>query len=179
MEDRTDDQLLAALAEGDAVALTDLFLRHQPKAVATARHLLGNQDDVDETLQEAYLRVFQSARGFGRRSAFSTWLHRIIVNLCRDRRRRVARQPLELEEDVPTSPTIAPDAVLGAREAILRVRQAIAGLPECQRVAIVLHRFELLTHDEIAAVTGWSVSSIEALLVRAYRRLRQALADLR
>ena len=101
-----------------------------------------------------------------------------MVNLCYDRLRSFKRQAAPLDEQIPAAPSEAPEEILHAADVAWRVQKAIESLPQRQRTALTLHRYQRLSHAEISEATGWSVSAIESLLVRAYQRLRKELADL-
>jgi len=180
MDDPTadDTKLMADLARGDTSALGELVRRHQQTAASIARRMLGSLDGVEDVVQEAYLRVFRSAARYRPAARFSTWLYRIVVNLCHDRLRRDGRRAVELTDRHADDSADDPPTVLEAGDAVRRVRQAVDALPRRQRTAVILHRYQQLSHAEIAATTGWSVSAVESLLVRAYQRLRRELADL-
>ena len=109
------------------------------------------------------------------RRAFTTWLHRVVINLCIDRRRRAAPITLDAAPDLPDG---APDALDGleSKESAERVRSAIGELPARQRAALVLCYYEGLSNGEAAEVLEMSVSAVESLLVRARRNLRKSLS---
>jgi RNA polymerase sigma-70 factor (ECF subfamily) len=174
----TDSELMRRLANGDMSALGQLVHAHQQHVRVLAFRICGRWDLADDITQEVFLRVYRSASSYQPQAAFSTWLYRIVVNLCLDERKRP--RPAQLDpSDAPgtTHPVVTdPDRLVHAERAAA-IQRAVAQLPERQRVAIVLHRFEALSHAEIASATGWSTSSVESLLVRAYAELRQALAS--
>lgn len=172
--DASDADLMRALAEGRMSALAELVRRHQDSIRAVAYRVSGIWDVADDVAQECFLRLFRSARSYKPTAAFRTWLYRIVVNLCLDKAR--SARPAALPEKLPARDG-GPDAKLLQEEKRRAVQEAVAKLPERQRIALVLHRFEHLTHGQIAIATGWSESAIESLLTRAYEQLRQALAD--
>jgi len=169
---------MAALAAGDKEALSELVRRHQSAVLSTAYRLLGRWDRAEDVAQEAFIRVYRSASTYRPSAAFSTWLYRIVVNLCRDelRRRRPTSEP---PEDLSNGRDAEPSDVLEQTEQVHRIRRAVARLPERQRVCMILHRYAGLSHEQIAEATGWSISAIESCLVRGYAQLREDLADLR
>lgn len=179
LSEPTDNELVAAIAGGQTLALAELVRRHQEKAVSLAGRLLGSHEGAEDVAQEAFLRVLRAAGSFRREAKVSTWLYRIVLNLCRDRLRRKVRSAGPLTDEIPAGSTRDPAEAMEAGDVSARVKQAIDRLPDRQRTAIMLHRFQSLSHDEIGAVTGWSVSAIESLLVRAYQQLRSELSDLR
>ena len=173
-----DEKLMADLAAGDMAALGALVRRHQDALVAFAARMLGRRDLAEDVAQEAFVHVHRAARRYRPEAKFTTWLYRIAANLCRDAQRRASRAPASLDEETAPGRDPGPDP-LEARERIERVRRAVAALPERQRLAVTLHRYQGLSHREIAQVAECSESAVESLLVRAYAALRQALADLK
>jgi RNA polymerase sigma-70 factor (ECF subfamily) len=127
--------------------------------------------------QEAFLRAWRHAgRWRPGEARFSTWLHRVAVNLCIDRRRRRREQTVdELPEVADPAPGPEGTALAAARRR--RVEAAVAGLPERQRAAVLLTHFQGLGNIEAAEALGVSVEAVESLLSRARRQLRAALAD--
>ena len=174
---RTDDaQLVAAAGAGDMGALGELVRRHQQRALRLAYRILGDWHAAEDVAQEAFMRVARGARDYRPQGKFTTWLHRIVVNLCLDDQRRSARRPVAVEDPEGPQGRDAPGPE--RKEASQLVRRAVFALPERQKVVVLLSRYEGMRHSEIAEVTGWSVSAVESLLVRAYANLREALAGL-
>lgn len=172
--DRSDADLMRALGGGDMAALATLVQRHQRTVHAIAYRVCGRADVADDVTQDTFLRLYRAAGGYRPTAAFRTWLYRIVVNLCLDRMRSVRPDPVP-EGAVADAPRQIDQMV--QQEKVQAVRDAIAALPERQRIALVLHRFERLSHGQIAQATGWSESAVESLLTRAYQQLRRTLAD--
>lgn len=174
-----DASLMQAVAGGDRIAYGHLVERHLRHAVNLAFRILFNRADAEEVAQEAFLRVWQHAarwRADGGAS-FRTWLNRVIVNLCIDRRRRPVMAALDDQMD-PVDPGATPyDALLGG-ETAGHVAAALARLPDRQRAAIVLCYWEGETNIAAAEALGISVGALESLLVRAKRALRDDLGGL-
>lgn len=170
----SDPELMRQLSAGDMAALALLVRRYQDRIRRTAFRILGRWEAADDVAQETFLRLYKSAPRYRPTAAFSTWLHRIVVNLCLDAMKRRKASP---QENLTWADGVVEPDPLVARERVQAVRRELAQLPERQRIAVVLHRFENLGHKEIAAVTGWSESAIESLLVRAYARLRNRLKE--
>jgi len=169
---------MAALADGQMAALGDLVRRHQDKALALAFRMLRRRDLAEDIAQEAFLRVYRAAPRYRPDAKFTTWLYRIVVNLCLDHRRRAAQAPVALGDDGPEPAADAAADPIEAQERAERVRRALDTLPERQRTAVILHRYEGLSHREVAEAMDSTESAVESLLVRAYARLREELADL-
>jgi len=176
-EDGTDEVLMLRVGQGDEPAFQLLVRRHLPRSIALARRMTASASDAEEIAQEAFLRVWTSApRWRAEGAAFRTWLYRIVVNLCLDRGRRKPFMPLEDAGD-PSDPTPDALAVLEQQETARRVAAAVEALPDRQRAALVLSYYEGMSNADAASVLGVSVSSLEALLVRARRALRGRLDE--
>jgi RNA polymerase sigma-70 factor (ECF subfamily) len=169
---------MAEVARGDMGALGVLVRRHQQAVIGLALRMLGRRDAAEDVAQEAFLHVHRAARRYQPDAKFTTWLYRIVVNLCHDARRRARRGPAQLSEGAAPAQDPVADPI-EAVERAERVRRAVSSLPDRQRTAVILHRYQGLSHHEIAQAMGWSESAVESLIVRAYATLRRELADLR
>lgn len=175
----SDEELMARLARGDMSALGQLVHRHQQKVLALAYRILGKWDGAEDVCQETFLRLHKVAKTYTPRAKFTTWLYRIVVNLCFDEQRKSARHAVPLEDvgsNIKANPS---DNSLEKKELAAIVQNAINKLPERQRLAVVLHRYDGLSHEEISKVTGWTKSAVESLLVRAYTNLREKLGKMK
>ncbi len=175
-----DEALLLSAGRGDRRAFTALVERHIGRAGAIAGRMLGIRADAEEVVQEAFLRVWQKAPEWRTDGGakFTTWLHRILVNLCIDRRRRRPTVPIDAIEEPADEAADGFDRAL-AGERRQRVATALGTLPERQRAAIVLSYYEGLSNVAVAEALEVSVGAVESLLVRARRSLSTALADLK
>jgi RNA polymerase sigma-70 factor, ECF subfamily len=174
-----DAELMANVGRGHMSSLGELVTRHQDKVLALAYRILSRWDLAEDVAQDAFLQVARAAERYEPTAKFTTWLYRIAVNLCIDIKRRRRRMPAELGDAAASLRAVSHDDPIEVREQAEQVRRAVASLSERQRVAVVLHRFEGLSHGQIGEVTGWTTSAVESLLVRAYANLRRELADLR
>ena len=165
---------MAKVAEGDEAAFRRLAGRHAGRTFALSRRMLGNDADAEEVVQEAMLKVWVNAPHWRPDAAFKTWLYRVTVNHCLNRRRQRPFAALDEAGDPPDPAPTAADS-MERREVDGIVAQAIDGLPDRQRAAIVLTYFEALSNAETASVLETTISSVEALLVRAKRTLRAEL----
>jgi RNA polymerase sigma-70 factor, ECF subfamily len=173
-----DAELVARYAAGDQAAARALTLRHAPRVYALARRMLGDGAEAEDVTQEAMLRLWRAAPDWEERAALGTWLYRVASNLCIDRlRRRRALTGVELPEIADE----APGAVrrLEADDRAAALQAALAGLPERQRLAIVLRHFEDRSNPEIAEALDLSVEAVESLLARGRRALAAALSGRR
>ena len=110
MTEPSDTDLMAELARGDVAALAPLITRHQPRVLSLAYRMLGRWDQAEDVGQEAFLRVVRAAGSYRPTAQFTTWLYRIVVNLCLDAKRRSARDPGELAESVAAASGDNPQA---------------------------------------------------------------------
>jgi RNA polymerase sigma-70 factor (ECF subfamily) len=166
---------MTLLAGGDGSALRILAQRHVRRALAIAERILGNKSDAEEIVQEAMLRIWTHAHYWKpERARFVTWFQRILVNLCLDRTRRPAMAALD-ESHHPVDPTPGPDVQAEGRQVGRAIAAAIGALPARQRVALTLCYYQDMSCAEAAKVLAISVSSMEALLVRGRRTLREQL----
>lgn len=175
----SDAELMAAVGRNDMDALGELVRRHQNKALGLALRMLGRRDAAEDIAQDAFLRVFRAAKRYRPDAKFTTWLYRIVANLCLDRQRRGKHAPVALDESLAEPSADAQPDPIEADERARRVRDAVGALSERQRTAVILHRYEGLSHREVAEAMDSTESAVESLLVRAYAKLRALLADLK
>lgn len=176
--DEGDDRLLARIAEGDRKAFGVVMERHLDRVFALARRVLLSDSDAEEVAQEVFLTLWQKAEGWRPgRARLSTWLYRVTLNRCLNHKARVQRRYSSLEDEA-TIPDRDPPAEqrLIAAQRQAQVSAAIAALPERQRMAVSLTYVAGVSNAEAAAAMEISVKALEALLVRARRSLRAALA---
>jgi RNA polymerase sigma-70 factor, ECF subfamily len=182
-EDAEDIRLMALVGAGDDGAFEQLVERHQRLVIGTVGRMLGSGSDAEDIAQQVFVRVWKNAKRYEPRAKFTTWLLKITRNLVFNELRRRSRHPqvpLQSESDEEERPlkdeqAVAPDASLLERELQQAVDAAIANLPETQRMAVVLRRYEELSYEEIAAAMDQSVSAVKSLLFRARTELRENL----
>ena len=179
-----DFALMARIGAGDHEAFRQLVVRHQNAVIGTVAKMLGNPSEAEDIAQQVFLRVWRHAKRYRPDAKFTTYLYTITRNLVFNETRRKSRKK-EVSSDerevnsnqlIEASPDRQPDAELLQAELQRAVDDAIAGLPETQRMAVVLRRYEQLSYEEIAAVLGLSVSAVKSLLFRARTSLREALS---
>ena len=167
--------VLGTSAFDTALSFEAFYLQEVPRLVALAAGLCGRAF-AEDVAQEAMLRVWTHAPRWQPLAAFRTWLTRIVVNLCLDRKRRAAWVDLDQAGEIADP---APDAgeAVEQNERDGMVQQAIGQLPARQRTAIVLTYGDGMSNAEVAEVMGTTVSAVETLLVRAKQNLRRGLGD--
>jgi len=175
-EEATDEALYERVAGGDAQAYRTLVDRHAGPQARYARRLLGNADDAQEVVQEAFLRVWREAgRWQAGQARFSTWLYKVVTNLCIDRKRRwrvlFTDAPPEETDDAPGA-----DGQMMAAEQAAALQDCLQELAPRQKTAILLCYFEELSNREAAEIMGLTVEALESLLTRGRQRLRGLLA---
>ncbi|MCO6437902.1 MAG: sigma-70 family RNA polymerase sigma factor [Phycisphaerae bacterium] len=171
-----DAALMERVARSDRAALGEIVRRHQRRVFELAFRTTSDRALAEDIVQDSFLRVWRSAGRYQPTARFSTWLYRIVVNLCLDAFKKRRPGSLPAVDDRKGEGGDPADGASAAHRAE-RVRAAVDRLPERQRVALVLHRFEGLSLGDVSSATGWSKSSVESLLVRAYARLREELSD--
>jgi RNA polymerase sigma-70 factor (ECF subfamily) len=175
--DDSDEALMARVARGDERAFQVLARRHLPAMLGLARRILRNAADAEDVAQEALMRVWTHAPRWQPLALFRTWLSRVVVNLCLDRKRRAPWVELEAAGDiVDPSPGAAEKAETDERARM--VAGAIDKLPARQRSAIMLTYGEGMSNAEVAEILDTSVSAVETLLVRGKQNLRRALGNM-
>jgi RNA polymerase sigma-70 factor, ECF subfamily len=185
-ESRSSEDLMARIAEGDDHAFEILVNRHQTSVLNLIYRFIGDRTQAKDLAQEVFLRVWQSAKSYEPKAKFTTWIYRITVNLCfnelkSSRRRnwfqflRFGEDQEKTAEDAVIDPSPSPEDLLIDREQSQQIKEALHGLPENQRMALILKRYDDLSYEEIARILGCSVSAVESLLVRAKRTLQEKL----
>ena len=174
MDADSDEALMARIGRGDRAAFRVLSQRYAAVCVGLATRMLGNRTEADDVAQEALLRVWTTAPRWQPVAKFRTWLTRIVINLCLDRKRRAPWIALEAAGEL-TDPARDPAAQYESDERGRLLGGAIGQLPIRQRAAIVLVYREGMSHAEAAEILDTTVSAVETLLARGKTALRRAL----
>jgi RNA polymerase sigma-70 factor (ECF subfamily) len=177
----TEREAIARAQNGDAAAFEYLYRSHNRRVFALCLRMTGNLTDAEDLTQEAFLQVFRKIHTFRGDSAFSTWLHRLSVNIVLMRFRKKTVNVTSLEEnfgdEVDQQPKEigAPDQVLLGSIDRLHLERAIAQLPPGYKQTFVLHDVLGYEHNEIAATLGCSIGNSKSQLHKARARLRKLL----
>jgi RNA polymerase sigma-70 factor (ECF subfamily) len=182
MADPDSTTLVERAQAGDRAAFTELVRRHQRRAYRTAFHVVGHHGDADDCVQEAFVRAYRGLKAFDRRADFSTWLHRIVVNVALNLiRSRKRRHYLVALEDAETSARVesgTPDPgrrTLGKDE-LHRTLAALAELAEPLRVTLLLATVEEMPYKDVAETLGIPEGTVAWRVNQARKQLRGKLA---
>ena len=166
---------------GDAPAFEFLYELHGRRVYALCLRMVGNPSDAEDLMQEAFLQLFRKIGTFRGESAFSTWLHRMAVNvvLMQLRKKSLPLVPLEetlgTEEEAPRKEPGADDPRLAGSVDRMQLQRSIASLPPGYRMIFLLHDVEGYEHNEIAAMVGCSIGNSKSQLHKARMKLREIL----
>src|ERR1035437_6459255 len=181
--DERDVELMRGIATGDDRAFRALVERHQHAVVGTAAKMLGTPAEAEDIAQQVFLRLWRHAKNYRPDAKFTTYLFTITRNLVFNESRRKSRRKessMDEREENPhhqteAAPTDRPDSQLLQSELRAAVDHAIASLPESQRMAVILRRYDGMPYEEIAKVLDLSVPAVKSLLFRARTSLRELL----
>lgn len=177
IETLDDDALMVLFANADPSAAKLLTARLLPRALGHARRVLGNEAEVEDVAQEAMLKLWNAAKDWDQGGAArpSTWLYRVVANLCVDRLRKSGRS-VGMDPDFdPADEAPGPFEALEHSGRLAALDGALAKLPERQRQAVVLRHIEGLSNPEIALALDIGVEAVESLTARGKRALASAL----
>lgn len=173
-----DSALVQACLDGDTSAFDILVERHRRQVYQVCYRFVGNHEDASDLAQDVFIRAYRALRTFKGRSAFSTWLYRVAVNVCLNRV-AVRQPPVEPIDHREREDMAAerPDDPLLREERARTVRAAIARLPRKQRATMILRMYHELPHEQIAAILGSSVGAVKANFFHALGNLKKLLQD--
>ena len=183
----SDDEnvrLMLRVREGDAHAFERLVELHQRSVIGTVTRMLNNVDDAHDVSQQVFVRVWRSAARYEPSAKFTTWLYTITKNLVfneirrRGRRREVSmeQQEEDLHREHAAPGRTNPDTVVAQSELESAIDRAIQALPEKQRMAVSLRRYDDMPYEQICDILGMSLSAVKSLLFRARADLKEKLA---
>lgn len=179
-----DPDLLERARRGDREAFGGLVRRHQDRAFNLAYQMVRNREDALDISQEAFARAFASLPSFKGEASFTTWLHRIVVNLAIDSLRRGQRGRAATYDDTRGAPEDAraefparddPAATLETKQVRALLARGMAQLPPAQRAVLVLREIEGLSYEEISRTVGCTLGTVMSRLFYARRRLQRLL----
>jgi RNA polymerase sigma-70 factor, ECF subfamily len=187
LEMLSDAEVMLRVATGDDGAFDYLVEKYRRPMIGFMYRMTHNQAVAEELAQEVFLRVYRSRKSYAASAKFTTWLYRIATNLAvnhaRDTKHERPENTVNIDEpDTETGLTVdVADGSLNAEQTILRrerlaaIRRHVEALPERQRMAVVMHKYQNMDYKQIAAVLKLSESATKSLLFRAYETLRETL----
>ncbi len=189
LEGLTDAEVMLRVKEGDEAAYEFLVHKFRRAMISFMYRMVRNPAAAEDLAQEVFLRVYRSRQTYAANAKFTTWLYRIATNLAvnyaRDTRHERPESSVSLDEpDRETGLTVdVADGSLTAEENLVRrerlaaIRGHVQGLPERQRLAVIMHKYQDMDYRQIAEVLQLSESATKSLLFRAYETLREKLKD--
>lgn len=188
MPNERDEALAFAAQQGNMQAFATLVDRHKGRVYRTLFQVVGSDQDAQDLAQEVFLKVYRSLAGYRGDAAFTTWLHRLTLNLAFDWLRARKRRPLTVPLEPPADPEERPHVEVssgeeGPEEQALRqdrhreLHKAIQNMPPDYREVILLHHFHHLSYQQIAERLDAPVRTIETRLYRARLLLKKALTE--
>jgi len=184
-----DAAIMLALRSGDMAAFDLLLQKYRKPIIHFMYRMVHNEAVAEELAQEVFLRVYRSRETYRAEARFSTWLYRIATNLgvnhARDTRHERSTPTVYLDEpdaETGTTPDVADltpsvESNLLHRERMNTIREHVMALPERQRLAVLMHKYEGMDYKQIGDVLKLSESATKSLLFRAYQTLREKLKD--
>jgi RNA polymerase sigma-70 factor, ECF subfamily len=185
---RSDVQLMLEAKAGNDASFEHLLQRYRTPLVNFLYRMVRDSATAEDLAQEVFLRVYRARHGYEASAKFTTWLFRIATNLALNRIRDTRYRQMEVsldvraEDDQPVmelpARELRVDQILIERDRTVIIRRAVEALPEKQRIAVLLHKYEEMDYCEIAKVLECSEAALKSLLFRAYETLRVQLAPL-
>ena len=185
----SDVDVMLRVKTGDESAFAYLVQKYRRPMVGFMYRMCHNPSTAEELAQEVFLRVYRSRTGYEPSAKFSTWLYRIATNLAvnhaRDTRHERPENTVRLDEpdrETGTTPDLADDSLsveeqILKRERLAAIRSKVNALPERQRMAVIMHKYQQMDYRQIADVLKLSESATKSLLFRAYETLREQLKE--
>jgi len=189
VEGYTDAEIMLRVKAGDESAFDYLVQKYRRPLVSFMYRMARNTSAAEDLAQEVFLRVYRSRQTYEASAKFTTWLYRIATNLAvnhaRDTRHERPEVTVSLDEPNEESGTTldVPDSNISAEENLVRrermqaIRAKVEALPERQRLAVVMHKYQQMDYKQIADVLKLSESATKSLLFRAYQTLREQLKE--
>jgi RNA polymerase sigma-70 factor (ECF subfamily) len=176
-----EDRLIARAAAGDTAAFRELYERHRTDVARLVYRMLGNRSDFEDVIQEVFVQVYRSLKDFRGQAKFSTWLHRVTVNVVLMHRRSARSRPVFADEPpgdgLLRSDDVRPDDDAERRERVRAFGRLLARLADKKRIVFVLHELEGIAPGEIARMVGAPVLTVRTRLFYARRELEAMLSE--
>jgi RNA polymerase sigma-70 factor (ECF subfamily) len=182
-----DTNLMLLVQRDDTASFAILLQKHRNVVVQYLSRMVQNRAVAEELAQDVFVRVYRSRHAYEPSAKFTTWLFRITTNVALNHFRDERHDNQNISLDAPTASGKrfeAPDYQYSVEQRLVKeatakeIREAIASLPEKQRAAVLMHKYQDMDYNQIATVLGMSRSAVKALMFRSYERLRAALSHL-
>ncbi len=183
----SDVDLMLRFQNGEDKCFEDLVERHKQRVFNIAYKYVGNFQEAEDIAQQVFINIYNAKKSYKPTAQFTTWLYKICQNTCFKtfRKKRLDTVSIdaskELEEDtvnvqIADPKSLSPLENMVNDEAAKVVKEAIDGLPDHQRMVVILNKYEQLSYEKIAEITGFSVKAVKSLLHRARVSLKEKLA---
>lgn len=173
----TERAIIQRVLAGETEAFGLLVDLHYDRCARVAYRILGNREDAEEAVQDAFLRAYRALGGYQDRERFVAWMTRIVVNQCRSVREQIARRHAVFSDEVDPDAVRQYQSAEASQDGWPDLDAALAQLPEEQREAVVLRYTDDLTYQEMARITGAGESALKMRVQRAFVRLRAILQE--
>jgi RNA polymerase sigma-70 factor (ECF subfamily) len=175
---KNDAELVAQCLAGEKAAFDVLVERHRRQVYQVCYRFAGNHEDASDLAQDVFLRAYRALGTFKGRSAFATWLYRVAVNVCLNRKaaKRLPTEPIEQREFRDRTGETA-DRLVMRKQTAAAVRAAISRLPDKQRATMILRIYQELPHEQIASILGSSVGAVKANFFHALANMKKLLRE--
>jgi RNA polymerase sigma-70 factor (ECF subfamily) len=176
-----EERIIARAAAGDTSAFRQIYERHRHDVARLVYRMIGPRSDLDDVIQEVFVQVYRSLKDFRGQSKFSTWLHRVTVNVVLMHRRAARSRPVFAEEPLADTAIHAdetpPDENVDRRERMRAFGRLLDRLADKKRIVFVLHELEGVAPNEIAKIVGAPVLTVRTRLFYARREIEAMLAE--
>lgn len=168
--------LMLKVKNADILAFEQIIKKYEKPVINTIYRFIGNRSRAEEIAQEVFIKVFYSAKKYRPKAKFSTWLYKIVTNICIDDVRKKKNIPyFSFFNEIPDPNHSPQDINLGRKESDCTVREAIYSLPNRQRIAVILREYNGLSYKEISKTLNCSTKAVESLLYHAKLSLKEKL----
>ena len=174
-EDRIDERLVDAYKRGNSHALSELYRRHSRRVESVARSVIGPSDELEDVVQDVFIEVQRALHRFRGDSRFTTWLHRVTVNVALQYLRKGKRKGwlrwVSLDRTPPPTHGISQDRRLEARESVRALYDALDDITDKKRVVFTLYELEGMSLEDVARTVGTSINTVKSRLFHARREV--------
>lgn len=172
----SDIELMLKFVKGDISAFEQILKKYKDIIINVAYRFVQNYSEAEDIAQEVFLKIYHSAKTYKPEAKFSTWVYKITVNLSLNYLRSRKHLPtVPLEETLEISEAVTPENNFEKKELTRRVKEALNSLPENQKLAVILKKYENLSYEEIGKIIGCSSSAVDSLIQRAKQNLKRKL----